>query len=980
MDDEPMWTADRVVSSTPGSVITIPKTINEFAIKGNHLTLVKGNQFDDRTKIDPHKRIHEFLEIYDMFKHRDTKNEVVRLMMFLLSLTGEAKTYRFFPPSLFDRLLEETRAFSQHENESLINAWIRMKEMLRNCHGHNLSKGNIIKIFYHGLNKITQEVLNAAAGGIFLYKTPNQAYQLHKDKVLLKLDWAKNQKTKSSLKKTIAFTDECNNNSDTDKIMARMDAMTIKMDAQYKELQSRAKQLTPILTMMTYLCLVKKRLNSCKLSVRLVFTMITATETRIAIIGFQADGMFTTKTTIDPTPIKNVAKNHQASIQNLETKFDRLADKQSGRPSRSLPSNTQPNPRGNNPKAYQPPQSRNEHVNAVFTKSVIRVKQKQLNLGVGTERMIFNIDSAIKHSYLNDDTCFSIDIFNEILEEDFDALPNEWSKILHSIEGTILEEEIFSKFDKFIAMALNENYNSESDEEEPKFKKITINTDYKLKTSLEEPLTDLELKPLPDNLEYVFLEEPSFLSVIISSQVSAQNKSKLVSVLKNIKMHLPGKQQTFLVFAHHSANTRYNFWMTKSQLYFQNPIDPMDQEKTTFTCPFDTYAYRRMPFGLCNAPTTFQRCILAIFHDMIEESVEVFIDDFSVFGNSFDKCLNNLDKMLQRCKDAYLVLNWENVTTMVKEGIMIGHSPNWNLSFELICDASDFAVGAVLGQKDEFDIEIKDKKGTENVVSDHLSQIDNNETSDDIEVGDNFPEETLMEINTRDEPKLDDALWAFRTAYKTPTGTTPYKLIYGKNCHLPFEIEHRAYRALKNCNPDLIAAGEKEIFYAEFLKKSHITQEVSRRAVDLKEIQDEDTSLSKITSEIPMEVEGFEPPQEEVIPICRSERTHRVPNRLCLNVEVEEHGVGDLNEPTSYKAAMLDPESNKWLDAMNAEMQSMIDNNVWVLVDLPPNSRLVAKGYTQLYRVDYEEMFSPVADFRAIRILISIAAFYDYEI
>ncbi|GJX97863.1 hypothetical protein Tco_0353661 [Tanacetum coccineum] len=117
--------------------------------------------------------------------------------------------------------------------------------MLRNCHGHNLSKGNIIKIFYHGLNEITQEALNFAAGGIFLYKTPNQAYQLLEDKVLLKLDWAKNQKTKSSLKKTVAFADEGSSNSDTDKIMARMDAMTMKMDAQYKEMQSRSNHLIP---------------------------------------------------------------------------------------------------------------------------------------------------------------------------------------------------------------------------------------------------------------------------------------------------------------------------------------------------------------------------------------------------------------------------------------------------------------------------------------------------------------------------------------------------------------------------------------------------------------------------------------------------------------------------------------------------------------------------------------------------------------
>ncbi|GKD76367.1 retrotransposon protein, putative, ty1-copia subclass, partial [Tanacetum coccineum] len=164
--------------------------------------------------------------------------------------------------------------------------------------------------------------------------------------------------------------------------------------------------------------------------------------------------------------------------------------------------------------------------------------------------------------------------------------------------------------------------------------------------------------------------------------------------------------------------------------------------------------------------------------------------------------------------------------------------------------------------------------------------------------------------------------------------------------------------------------------YAEFFEKNLITQEVSGRAVDLKEIQDEDTSPFEITSEIPMEVEGFEPPQEEVIPVCKSERTHRAPNHLCLNVEAEEHSLGNLNEPTSYKAAMLDSKSNKWIDAMNAEIQSMMDNMVWVLVDLPPG----LKGYTQLYGVDYEETFSPVADIRAIRILISIAAFYDYEI
>ncbi|GJS16385.1 hypothetical protein Tco_0410857 [Tanacetum coccineum] len=92
MDDESMWAVDRVVASTHSSAITIPETVNEYAIKGNHLTLVKENQFNGRTKTDPHKHIHEFLEICDMFKYRDTENEAVHLMMFPPSLNREAKT------------------------------------------------------------------------------------------------------------------------------------------------------------------------------------------------------------------------------------------------------------------------------------------------------------------------------------------------------------------------------------------------------------------------------------------------------------------------------------------------------------------------------------------------------------------------------------------------------------------------------------------------------------------------------------------------------------------------------------------------------------------------------------------------------------------------------------------------------------------------------------------------------------------------
>ncbi|GKE39552.1 retrotransposon protein, putative, ty1-copia subclass [Tanacetum coccineum] len=196
---------------------------------------------------------------------------------------------------------------------------------------------------------------------------------------------------------------------------------------------------------------------------------------------------------------------------------------------------------------------------------------------------------------------------------------------------------------------------------------------------------------------------------------------------------------------------------------------------------------------------------------------------------------------------------------------------------------------------------------------------------------------------------------------------TPYELWFGKVPNLSYLKDTRRnklgyYFYFPPENKIVVAR------YAEFFEKNLLSQEVSGRAGELEKIQDEDTSPSEITSEIPMEVEGFKPPHEEEALVRRSVKTHRAPERLCLNVEADEHSLGDLNETANYKAAMLAQESNKWLDAMNAEMQSMKDNQVWRLVDLPPDCKTVGKT------------FSPVADIKAIRILKAIAVFYDYEI
>ncbi|GJU38355.1 retrovirus-related pol polyprotein from transposon TNT 1-94 [Tanacetum coccineum] len=159
--------------------------------------MILENKFDGYLRADPHDHIREFLAICNMFKYGETHNEAVKLLIFPYSLSDKAKTWfnelneesitsweqmrkafinRFFPPLLYNHLLLEIKNFSQLVCESLTDAWLRLKNMLRKCHGHDLTKGAIIQIFYHGLDEPTQGILDITAGGIFLYKTANQAF------------------------------------------------------------------------------------------------------------------------------------------------------------------------------------------------------------------------------------------------------------------------------------------------------------------------------------------------------------------------------------------------------------------------------------------------------------------------------------------------------------------------------------------------------------------------------------------------------------------------------------------------------------------------------------------------------------------------------------------------------------------------------------------------------------------------------------
>ncbi|GJS25243.1 reverse transcriptase domain-containing protein [Tanacetum coccineum] len=309
------------------------------------------------------------------------------------------------------------------------------------------------------------------------------------------------------------------------------------------------------------------------------------------------------------------------------------------------------------------------------SRALIDVYKGEITLRVSKEAITFNLDQTSRYTAnYNHTTANRIDVIDMACEE-YSQEVLGFSNVISSGNPTPYYDPIISTSSPTLTPF------GDSDfllfEEADSF--LAIEDDIQLHRKLIQHIMTLMgtffsskqfLIDLPPHLEYAFLEGNDKLLVIIAKDLKNEEKAALIQVLKSHKRAIAWKLSDI-------KGIDPEFCTYKILMEEDNepkiPIDLKDQEKTTFTCPYGTFAYRRMPFGLCNAPGTFQRCMMAIFHDMIEKTMEVFMDDFSVFGDSFSTCLSHLDKMLKRCEDTNLVLNWEKSHFMVKEGIVLGH-------------------------------------------------------------------------------------------------------------------------------------------------------------------------------------------------------------------------------------------------------------------------------------------------------------------
>ncbi|GJW14801.1 reverse transcriptase domain-containing protein [Tanacetum coccineum] len=416
----------------------------------------------------------------------------------------------------------------------------------------------------------------------------------------------------------------------------------------------------------------------------------------------------------------------------------------------------------------------------------------------------------------------------------------------------------------------------EPEKQIPKLKELPSNLEYaSLEDNHEFPVADIKgISPL--FCTHKILMEDNFKPVV---QPQRRLNPKVQDVVKAEIVKLLNAGLIYAIFdsswmLKRLSGNEYYCFLDGLSGYFQIPLALEDQEKTTFTCMYETFTYRRMPFGLCNALATFQRCMPTIFYDMCKDFMEVFMDDFSIFEKLNEEAIRDSfpdehlmaihvrepkadpwyadyanflvskiipqDGIIRRCvfrRELQEILEHCHMgPTRGHYGAGITAKKVFESGFywpTIFKDAARYVRECDACQRAE-NISSRNQMPLTNILIsevfdiwgiDFMGPFPSSRNNKYILVAVDYVSKLVESENTnrgikrilertvngnRKEwaDKLDDALWAFRTAYKSPIGSTPFRIVYGKACHLLIKIEHKAYWALRNVNLDLDTVGK----------------------------------------------------------------------------------------------------------------------------------------------------------------------------
>nr|GEX26920.1 DNA-directed DNA polymerase [Tanacetum cinerariifolium] len=695
---------------------------------------------------------------------------------------------QFFPPSKATYLRNEIINFLQKPNETFNEAWECFKDLIRKCTHHGFSELHQLDTFYNALNPNDQDALDSAAEGNFLDKIPRECLAIVESKSKANFPYP------SRLAK--------------EKLREKDDIFAAKIMEIFRDLHFELSFLDALVHMPKFVPMFKKLLNNKDKLIELTKTPLNENCSVVVLkkLPEKLGASINLMSLLIWKKLRLPTLNDTKMVLELA---DRTISKPTGVaenvfvkvgkfyfPADFVVLDFIADPRV--PLILERLFLRTAHavINVYKGEIILRHEEQSLTLKCGDIPSIsYNNFESLNKVDLIDATCeeysqkvlgFFVEIasgnptshYNPIVSNSSLTLtPFNESDAYYLNDDSIPIEIEDSEFDMEGDILLIEKLLNEDPFQTPQID-IKVAEELKEKSSVEKP-PEVELKELPPHLELIYpISDSPWVSPVHcvpkkgGMTVVTNDENELVPTrlvmgwrvcIDYQKLNKETRKDHFLLsfmdqMLERLVGNEYYCFLDGFLGYFQIPIDPKDQEKTTFTCPYETFTYKRMPFGLCNAPGMFQRCMMAIFHDMIEQTMEVFMDDFSVFGNSFSTCLTNLEKMLKRCEDTKLSVNWKNSHFMVKEGIVLGHriskkgikvdkakidvisklphpttvkgiksflrhagfyqrfikdfskisrpmthllEKNTPFPFELMCDARDFAVGAVLGKQIE---------------------------------------------------------------------------------------------------------------------------------------------------------------------------------------------------------------------------------------------------------------------------------------